>query len=52
MMKSQQDKMALIFLIADVFGCVYMDVVAFCSSKSAGVFGFSLGCTVKKLLAK
>ena len=44
--------MALIFLIADVFGSLYMEIVAFCSSKSAGVFGFSLGHTVKKLFAK
>ena len=29
-----------------------MEIDAFCFSKSAGVFSFSVGCTVKKLLAK
>ena len=44
--------MYLIFLIVAVFGCLNMERDAVCYSESAGLFSFSLGHTVKKLLAK
>ena len=36
MIKTQQDKMAFIFLIVDVFGSLNMEIDAVCCSVSAG----------------
>ena len=51
MMKTQNDKMALIFLIVDVFESLNMQIDVFLSSESAGVFLFSFECIVKELSA-
>ena len=50
MMKIQQDKMALIFLIMDIFGSLNMEIEVAFSSESTIVFDFSFGCIDKKLL--
>ena len=51
-MKKQQEKMALIFFIVDVFGRLNMEIYSVFSRKSAGEFGFSFRCIVKKLLSE
>ena len=40
-MKIQQDSMALILLIVDLFGILNMQIDVVSPNKSAGVFGFS-----------
>ena len=52
MKKTQQDKMALIFLIVDRFGSLNMHIDSVFSSDSAGVIGVLFGCTVQTLSAK
>ena len=51
-MKIQQDNMALLFLIVEVFGSLYTQIHAAFSSESTGVFSYSCQCRVKKLSAK
>ena len=51
MMKIKQDKMALKCLIVVVFRSLNMEIEALFSSESAGVFSFTFGHAVKKLLA-
>ena len=53
MMKTQQDKMALIFLIVDVFGNLNMQIyVGFFSSECTDVIGFSFRHIVQTLSVK
>ena len=51
MMKIQQDKMVLIFIIVNVFGSLNMQIDAMFPIKSAGVIVFSFRPPVKMLLA-
>ena len=52
MMIIQQDKMALMFLIVNIFGSLNMQIDAVRFSKSTGVFSFPVRNTVQKLSAK
>ena len=52
MMKTQQDKMSLIFLIMDVLQRLNVEIGEVFSDTSIGVFDFSFINLVKKLSAK
>ena len=51
-MKKTQDKMALIFLIVDGFGCLNIQIDSVFTDNSAGVIGFLFRRLVKTLSAK